>query len=261
MATNHETPQPREGHIPVPRAWAVALDPAAASFKESEHLLICSACSARVQRAMTALAARREARERYEAALVLLAALVKTHTRRPFALPRPAVTGFETGPAHDDGFVTYDFDDPDLTAGVERTGDGRYLLHIEHPGRKPGDLLLAVVRRPDDPQPAWARFVMLRPGYRHPEATARLDEAALPGDHYQLYLDVVAAPPPEAADLLRASLQDARADDPPAVAAWQAWAEAALKAGAGDPLRPVLEEISDAPPAAPAAEPWTELSS
>src|SRR5262249_25657139 len=132
METAHGTaPGPKGGHFTVPRAWEIALDPSGASFAESEHLLRCEACNTRVRRAMTALARRHEPRQRYAAALVLLAALVRTRARQPFALPRPATVGFDTAPARDDGFVTYEFDDPDLHAAVSREPDGRYLLHVE----------------------------------------------------------------------------------------------------------------------------------
>jgi hypothetical protein len=252
MSTQNEmAPNPGAGCIPESRVWALAVKPAGGTFEESEHLRTCAECKARVKDAMFALAARREARKLYAAALIRLATLARRLARPAFALPRP-VTGFDTGQECDDSFITFDFDDPNLKAAVSREKDGSYLLHVEHRGRKPGDLVLAVIKSPDESRVVWTSFVMLRPLSQHPVGKVRLDEAAVSDGHYQLYLDAIDAPPAEAADLLRTSFASAQEDDPPALPFWQTWARAAREAGVTDAaLRQALEEIRDAETIAP----------
>jgi len=187
------------------------------------------------------------AQEKKRAGWPVDAALGRSRAHSSFALPQLSVR-LDSGPVRDDGYVTYDFDDPNLKAAVSREDDDRYLLHVEHHGCKPGDLILAVVKSPDESEIVWQRWLVLRLDYQNrPSATAWIDKADQIGDHHQLFLDAVAVLPPGSAEQVRESFLAAQRDDAEAVPSWQTWARAVLAAGVSDDaLRLVLEEIRGA---------------
>lgn len=236
------------------RFWKVALGRDVWSAPEAGHLEACERCRQLRDEVTAAVEQKKQADRRVAAALLLIAGLVKNRSRTPLRLPR-ATMAFDTGPDQVD-FVSFDFEDQNLKAVIECKSSDRSLLHVEDRRHRPGDLLLAAVKTADG-RAVWSRFLVLR-ARRHPEATARLDPAALRGEGCHLYLDAVAAPPPGSADLLRESFEAAQADDPAALKYWKGWANATLEAGAGDAaLREVLESIRDVSPAKRRDEPGT----
>jgi hypothetical protein len=245
------------GCLSLDRIWAMAFQPESWSYEEGEHVLMCLRCRRRLNKATEALAAQ----NRYADGLVVLGERAETRACRAVGELQYGLA-CDSGPVRDRGYIEYHFEDDKLKAAVTREDDGGCLLHVEHGGRKPGDLVLAVGKPSDESHAVWARWLVLRPGYNDQAiATIGIDEVAQ-GENYQLYLDVVATPPPESVEQLRQSFAAVQMDDPEAVPFWQDWARVTLAAGViDDSLRQVLAEIRDAKPMETRGDHRAELSS
>jgi hypothetical protein len=229
------------------RFWKLALEQAAWSEPEVEHLLGCRRCRQELVQVFRAAGRRARAAAGLAAGMAALAACASRRARQPFALPQHRVEmGGPTGADQ----VAFTFDDPGLKASRCRHADGTYWLHLEHLASPPGTLMQVVLTGGAVERP-WARYVVLRQGFESSVAQLWLDES-VPAGADRLFLDRAEPPGEELATLLRASFRLARRNDPVAVerggdgtpSAWQAWARnALLEGGAGDEVRQVLAEV------------------
>jgi hypothetical protein len=231
--------------LSVSEVWKLALQPSSWPADTSEHLLTCQGCRGRLTRALAAVQTRESAERKLAGALLLLAGAARCCARQPFALPRPA-DRFDSGPTQEDGVVVFDFDDPNLQATLSAIEDGGGLLRIEHRKLEVGDLILALVRDTGGTV-VWARFVMLRRGFRHAIGHVRIAAWELEKPRYQLFIDPVPLVPAEAAGLLRDSFFQACLDAPESIEMWRTWAREMLERDSSpQAVRLVLEQVRDA---------------
>ncbi len=234
----------------LPQIWDLALQPRGWPVAVSEHLLSCRRCRGHLTQALTAVGRREAAERKFAAALLLLAVAARGRARQPFALPRPAER-FDSGKGATDDGAVFDFEDSNLKAIVSSLEDGGFLLRIEHRGLEPGHLVLALVQTPTG-SVDWARYVMLRQGYRQAIGHVRLPTFQLDDSSNQLFVDPVTTVPDSAADLLRDSFVQASLDAPESFPMWRAWARQRLQRCPGsEPLRRVMEEMIDSDITAP----------
>jgi hypothetical protein len=231
---------------PPSRFWKLAFEQVNWSAEEVEHLMSCRRCQHELVAVFGAVRARSRAVAGLAAGMAILASWARRRARQPFSLPRTTLELAGTATVDE---LAFTFDDLALKASRCRHRDGTYWLHLEHDTLPPGTLMQLVVA--GDGQPAWGRYVMLRPGFDKAEAQALLDETVPAGaDH--LYIDRAGLPAPESAALLRTSFHLARRHDPVSMeaqpgstySAWQAWARRVLvEGGTSTEVRAVLAEM------------------
>lgn len=221
MSTSNDTSlRVDEGCFRTLRVWDLALDPSRATFEESEHLLQCPRCRARVRKAMTALHAH-GALKGSVAVLPLTKRLRADKPLRRFALADAAA---------DEGVVLLPeqrlrFEgDANLVGNFYQQSDRSHWLALAHASRPAGTLLLVEISGASGAG-LW-RFVMLRPD--HPLPTGRLClEASLAAGDFAVDVTVVETATDLDANLapeLTASFDAARRDDPLSEPVWRGWA-------------------------------------